>query len=153
LGTNPQDSEIREGTMKSKKSTTMRRLAIVIAVAVVLSGLTSCGEDDGVDWAGVCVDPSSGIRVADSACDTHDDWWYYAPGYYPAVGHRAAGGTRTMPRGVTIRRHVPARGKTAAPAAPAARQQPPRVKQRSRSGWGKSSGGSRGSWGRSSGRR
>lgn len=48
----------------------MKRIAIVTAAVLAAGGLGACGSDRDVpQYQGVCVDPTTGVRVIDTACD------------------------------------------------------------------------------------
>lgn len=76
----------------------IRRLTAALALTTIAlaGGLVACGEPE-PEYAAICVDPESGQRLEDDACEDGDDdyltyavLWYMAmnSGHpYPAVGH------------------------------------------------------------------
>ncbi|GMA20202.1 hypothetical protein GCM10025862_22230 [Arsenicicoccus piscis] len=86
-----------------------RSATVVLGVTALVAGLlTGCGAAE-PDYAGVCLDPQTGKRVADQQCDdgtqtqTHrtgvGGMWYFLPfgRIAPAIGQRATGGSFSTP--------------------------------------------------------
>lgn len=77
----------------------MKRLIASLTVGSLLAlGLVACGEPE-PEYAAVCVDPDTELRLEDDACENGDDdylayavlWYMLASSShpYPAVGERA----------------------------------------------------------------
>lgn len=110
-------------------------LLLVPAMAALYLTVSACDYDvepyepqsASADYAGICVDPRTYLRVDDALCQGaseefttppgHRDgdtmlvfsggygWYYYGSGTtVPPVGSRASGGTFTTPKGTTIQR-------------------------------------------------
>jgi hypothetical protein len=88
----------------------MRSSSVALGItAMMASTLTGCGSES-ADYAAVCVDPETQVRVDDDQCDDDREYngvgggffWYYlgASSRVPAVGTAATGGTF---RGSTLR--------------------------------------------------
>lgn len=108
-----------------ERSTGRRRRSEIVALGVTAvmaaSSLAACGSDDEPEYAGVCVDPQTQVRLEDDQCrcldpdsgewNTDDDdcrsrsgnrshvGWYFIPyGLIAAgVGQRVAGGSLSRP--------------------------------------------------------
>lgn len=92
-------------------------------VGVILAGLMSmslvaCGEPESEqdEYAAVCVDPNTELRLEDDACDTSDDdflayaviWYMLAShnSHIPGVGHKVSKSKvkTTKPKGAIIKK-------------------------------------------------
>ena len=88
-------------------STPRRSQAVALGITAVLAaGLSGCGSDAEYDFAGVCVDKQTQVRVDDEQCDDNNTvyrsggyGWYFIPlGTSAAsVGSRVTGGTYSDP--------------------------------------------------------
>ncbi|MFC5286722.1 hypothetical protein ACFPM7_06635 [Actinokineospora guangxiensis] len=99
-------------------------LRAVPAVAVMLLA-AGCGSTPEPEYAGICVDPVTQVRLDDGRCGTPDEYgngslfggyffWISTRyrGTVPAVGHHASTtpGTRTVSRGSVLATGVPRAG-------------------------------------------
>lgn len=96
------------------------RTAVAALVLAVGASVVACDwSERDADYAAVCVDPGTGLRVSDSYCGPGDTamagfaWWYLiASQTMPGVGVRVSpyAPLTSLPAGSTARRGVPYSG-------------------------------------------
>lgn len=85
-------------------SSTRRSAAVTLGITALVAGsLTGCSRTAERNYAGVCVDVKTQMRVDDSECRTTRtgrSWYYLRNGSsYPGVGGRVGGGSFSAPSG------------------------------------------------------
>lgn len=114
------------------QSITRRRASIAVSIGVTatlattLTGCSNGGPETKEDYAKICRDEQTQVRVEDEKCDentsTHGYHGGFLPYYFllgnnsrtsvPAVGARATGGVSTLPAGKSYRSGVSKSGET-----------------------------------------
>ncbi|MDP5227950.1 MULTISPECIES: Tat pathway signal protein [Arthrobacter] len=110
-----QDKDLAAAAAQQRKRRTRRTVVISLGVTALLAGTIAAvvsSQDDGSDYAEVCTDQSTQLRVDDSNCDSSAGrgshvygWYFFARGsMIPSVGSSVrglSGGTSTLPSGTT----------------------------------------------------
>ena len=93
-----------------------------LLASAMITGCTPSGEVIDSDWAQVCQDKKTELRVDDNHCSEdgraggYYGWYFYQSGggSIPSVGNKLSGGTTTAPSSGTVKSGVPSKGGTVA---------------------------------------
>lgn len=106
--------------MKRRKTKSLALGVSGLLASAMITGCTPSGEVIDADYAQVCQDKKTEIRVEDNHCSEEGrsggyyGWYFYQSGggTVPSVGTKLSGGSTTAPSSGSVKSGVPSKGGT-----------------------------------------